>query len=175
MYRSLLSWQAVLALAGLLACPAHAQQTGLTCQVRCSDTKLRTGIAEISWSSPAGATAARAQPTLDVSVFHDGFKRGLYQSFGALGARSKPEPLPSAARDIEGEARTRRAYDLQLRVSKPSGEAAPAAKGVVRQQIEIENLEPGLLYRFRVRDGGLGEQEVACEAPICPADMKEGK
>ncbi|MDD5296226.1 MAG: hypothetical protein PHU46_04875 [Rhodocyclaceae bacterium] len=175
MHQRLLKWQGVITIGGLLICTAHAEQSNLTCQVRCSDTKLRTGIAELIWSSPVGAAATRDLPQLDVSVFHGGFTRGLYQSFGVIGEGRAPQAEPSATRDIQAEGRTTRAYDLKLRVPEKTRAVATASGGEARQQVEIENLEPGLLYRFRLRDAGLDNQEVDCEAPVCPADMKEGR
>ncbi|MDO8208517.1 MAG: hypothetical protein Q7T38_11990 [Gallionella sp.] len=174
MFQRLLKLHGIIAISGLLICSAHAEQSSMTCQVRCSDTRLRTGIAELSWFSPPGASATRVQPTLDVSVFHGGFKSGLYQSFGVIGEGGVPKAKAGASRDVKSEGRTTRAYDLKLHVSEKSRAVAEASGGKTRQQIEIENLEPGLLYRFRLGNAGQGDQEVACEAPVCPADMKEG-
>lgn len=162
---------------GLMVCSAHAEPKGLMCQVRCSDTKLRTGIAELSWASPEGAAArTTAAPSLDVTVFRGGFDRGLYQTFGAIGERSAPQPQPGARPSAsDDEARTRRAFDLKLSTPEKSPTARATAAAEATQTVEIENLEPGLLYRFRLRNAGIGDQEVTCEAPVCPADMKGGK
>lgn len=161
---------------GSMVCAAQAEPARLTCQVRCSETKLRTGIAELSWVGAAGAAARTAeQPTLDVTVFRGGFEQGLYQTFGAIGERSTPQPQPGARRSAETDARTARAFDLILNRPETSPTARAARPGEASQTIEIENLEPGVLYRFRLRDAGLGDQEVTCKAPVCPADMKERK
>lgn len=170
--------RSVLVALGLLAGPVQAQSDGLTCRVRCSDTKLRTGIAELAWSAPAGANAATregGQAVLDVTVFHDGFKRGLFQSFGKVGTRQAIRPEAGAARDAGTDARTQRAYDLILSSPEPSAAAPAATTGEVTQTMVIENLEPGLLYRFRLNNPGMNSLEVSCEAPVCPADMKEVK
>jgi len=43
--------------------------------------------------------------------------------------------------------------------------------------IELEGLEPGLTYFWRVctlnEDGWIPSEIIRCEAPICPADIKE--
>lgn len=170
---------------------ASASQGGfsLDCQVQCSETKLRTGIAILTWTAPQGRGGANAlaggseAASIDVSVFANGLEEGRYVSFEVFKAGAVPRaPRASALPRGGRERRGLRAYDLKVGAAATGESVKPAAASSLdippdadRVAIEIENLEPGLNYSFRLRPPNGGEAlTVMCVAPVCPADMHEG-
>jgi hypothetical protein len=159
----------------------------LHCAVHCHEEKLRTGVATISWVAPQGRAGAAAlsaggaeAPKVDVTVFADGFAQGNYVTFDRFGGDTRPTPATPPT-GLGGERRELRAFDLRIDSSStgasaagtmPSGFAAPSDSESV--SVEIENIEPGVLYSFRLRPPASDEALiVACEAPVCPADIRE--
>jgi hypothetical protein len=160
----------------------------LRCETFCSQSKLRTASARLSWTDPslqpsgaappAGLTPA-APPQLDVTVMRNGFSTNAYATFPTADAGASPSPnfaTPAAPR--------LRAYDLRITGAlRPAITGAPAPNEVVaaaerrETTLLIENLEPGLRYSWRLRfNTAAGEQVTApatCIAPVCPADIKE--
>lgn len=146
------------------AAPQPGPATDLRCQVSCSRTKLRTGVATVSWGvNPGSGERAVQEQALDMSVFSDGFATGAYARLFPLHRGGSPTlprgPIPSAPRAFEVEATTVR--------------AVPEAN---RMEVRIEGVEPGLNYFFRVASSTRGNGDVSppvsCTAPVCPADMK---
>ena len=148
----------------------------LTCEVFCSDTKLRTANARLRWQAPAAgpdaAAAATGKAQIQATVFARGFEKGIYVTLPVGGAL----PAPAVAAQPKAQARPLRAFEIRLIESTPlqRSAAGPAEAGVV-----VENLEPGMNYTFRLLvDSAAGRstsQEVTCQAPICPADMADEK
>jgi hypothetical protein len=175
-----------------LAIAQDAGSVPLRCETFCSQSKLRTASARLTWVDPtlqpggaaasgvAGATLA-APPQLDVTVVRNGFNTNAYATFSTAETGASPSlnftPLPAAAPRL-------RAYDLRI-----AGTLRPAITGAValdeaipgaerrETSLLIENLEPGLRYTWLLRfNTGAGEQlstAATCVAPVCPADMKE--
>ncbi len=156
----------------------------LTCEVYCSETRLRTANARISWIGPGmfqGASAASASPVaeqLQTTVYKNGYDKDLYASFSTLGSG---QGLSAASASALPEPEMR-AYDLQiLQVAEPTaapGElSASSEEPAARTSVEVEGLEPGMRYTWRIVFGSGGGQEssetVTCEAPVCPADIQE--
>lgn len=145
-----------------------ATDSGLTCEVYCSETELRTAIARISWTGP-GASGPAAAEILQTTVYKGGFDRDLYASF-PLGGGAAPE-APSLP-----------AYDLEiLEIGRPaaaSGGPAPEADSEARTSVEIGGLEAGIKYIWRVvvetAAGRQISETVTCEAPVCTADYQPG-
>lgn len=149
----------------------------LTCEVYCSEAKLRTANARLRWQTPAAgaeaAAAATGKAELQATVFPRGFEKGIYVTLPVGGALPAPAV---AAQPKAQQARPLRAFDIRLIESTPvqRSAAGPAEAGVV-----VENLEPGMNYTFRLLLGGAAgrstSQEVTCQAPVCPADMADEK
>ncbi len=176
---------------GLLAgfhIPAAAQPTAaeagtLTCEVYCSEVRLRTANARISWIGPgmfrgAAAAAAPAAEKLQTTVYKGGFDRDLYASFPTLGGG---QALAPQAAGLLPEPEMR-AYDLTIvDVGRPTAGrgllAANADDPAARTSVEVQGLEPGMRYTWRIVTELAGGEEVSetvtCEAPVCPADIQE--
>lgn len=158
----------------------------LHCSVHCHEEKLRTGVATISWIAPQGRAGAAAlsaggaeAPRVDVTVFADGFAQGRYVTFDRFGGDARPSPATPPA-GLQADRRDLRAFDLRVDSTStgraamstmPQGFAAPTESESV--SVEIENIEPGVIYTFRLRPPASDEAlVVTCEAPVCPADIR---
>lgn len=143
----------------------------ITCEVFCSDTKLRTSNARIRWydtKTDAQASRAAAPRTLQTTVFAQGFEKNLYVNV-PLGADATPQ-TPAAAAAAQRQ-RPLRAF--QFRVLQLEGPRASAAD-TPESGIVVEDLEPGMTYRWRLAADAAGAGRspvVVCKALVCPADM----
>lgn len=160
------------------ATQAAAPPVSLTCEVFCSETKLRTANAWIRWTlGPAPALeaagladAAQAPQRLETTVFRDGFKQDdLYLRLPVAG--------PGVEALTEAPASKLRAYQLSI-ISREEPEALAAVAGELPAGTSavIEGLEPGVNYTWRLvietGDGEFVSETVTCQAPVCPADMQ---
>lgn len=157
------------ALAGPLPVLTFDERTAarqLTCEVSCSQFKLRTGNAQISWSNPA---VAGAETRLDFAVHKNGFETGVFASFSPFAQRQELTPATVSS------AKMREIPAFNVRMLK----ADLAKTGETRNSMTVEGLEPGLIYRWRILTrtarGWVPSQTVACPAPVCPADMIKEK
>ena len=155
---------------------------GLNCEVYCSQDKIRTAVAEISWLDlPISSDGAEADvadvsspKALDTTVFKDGFDREIFKSFdleedsdpGEADALPESQPLFPAF-DLQ-IIETKKSVDTQLEPS-PEADLAPAE----RQIKVIEGLEAGLYYKWRLQLDNGSCVVVTCQAPVCPADLEE--
>lgn len=153
----------------------------LSAEVFCSETKLRTGNVRVQWSLSAGARSkagltslATAKQTLETTVFADGFEKGLYVTV-PVPAATPATPVPPVAPPT-AQARTTplRAYEIQLiEVAQPRAAATADESG--EASAVIENLEPGVNYRWRLTieaaSGRIVSAQIVVQAPTCPADM----
>ncbi|MCL4814322.1 MAG: hypothetical protein KJ061_17685 [Vicinamibacteraceae bacterium] len=148
----------------------------ITCEVFCSETKLRTANARIRWhvtrpGGPEAATLATAKQSLQTTVFHQGFEKNLYVTLPVGGA------TPGRPVEAAGQAQAQRplrAFQIALiETEKPR----PTEAGTTEMGVVVENLEPGMMYTWRVvaeaAGGRLTTPTVTCEAPVCPADMAD--
>ena len=156
-------------------------QVSLTCEVRCSPTKLRTGVAIVRWSGPAekvGAVAltggSPSDVALDVTVFRKGFAQDRFASFTGFASgvrtlqKSSSQSLAIAGPPVKALENLQVTF-VQGTMAPPS--VMPDAGQVA---VEVEGIEPGVLYRWRLRVPALGRELFAtCEAPVCPADMQD--
>jgi hypothetical protein len=154
----------------------------LHCEVTCSEQKLRTGVARITWVTPESGLRASgvapqslSRPTLDASVFKGRFVPDNFASFPGMEAQAGSR----APELTDGTSRVGRAYDLQMIDYQPAAPAARAA-GVglaAEDAVVVEGLAPGMSYTWRLRfpvDGDfVNSATVSCQAPICPADFIE--
>jgi hypothetical protein len=142
------------------------------CRVYCSDEQLRTPVAELSWRS---SEARMGETQIEVTVYKDGFKKGLYATLdSSKGSRSFQSQKSRVAQDlIPGLS--------QLVVVDTSNLADPSNPSNLRVRsgmvaVRIEGLEPGLNYTWRVVSKASGRQvtgvTATCQAPVCPADMQ---
>jgi hypothetical protein len=167
--------------------PAGAQEpkVPLRCETFCSPDKLRTAVARLIWVDPAiedeatRAAGVAPAPEIDTTVFKEGFEEGLFASFPTAEPGTRAAPAFAPSRDAAGALR---AFDLQVTGvvapqirGAPSLEMAAPAAAQRETSVTVENLEPGLEYRWRLRFSSERESEVVvCVAPICVADMREG-
>jgi hypothetical protein len=145
----------------------------ITCEVFCSQTKLRTANARIRWyptkAGPEAASLAAAQHILQTTVFPDGFEKNLYVTVTTGPDAAERAPVAAA----EAAKRPLRAFQFRvLQVERDrTSEANTPESGIV-----VEDLEPGMNYAWRVV-AGAGAAEamrsavVMCQAPVCPADI----
>jgi len=146
----------------------------ITCEVFCSETKLRTSNARIRWySTKPGAQAtslASAKQTLQATVYAQGFEKNLYVNV-PIGPGAPQQAPVAAAPDVTQRQRPLRAFQfrvLQLEQPRTSAMDTPES-GIV-----VEDIEPGMSYRWRIVAEGAAASTspvVVCKAVVCPADM----
>jgi hypothetical protein len=138
-------------------------------RVVCSETDLRTAIAILEWR--ADERPAAADQRIDFTVYAEGFERGWFASIPM--SRGVPE-MTARLRAMDAS-RKMRAFDVT---------AAPATdRPELRNRdekttaIEVRNVEPGMLYRFRVaartERGWVASEDVEVETPVCVDDRKD--
>jgi hypothetical protein len=149
----------------------------LTCEVFCSQTKLRTSNARIRWSAPGAAlraagidAASRAATRLETTVFRDGFAKGLFVRLPLSGS-GQVGILPLAQQPQQSQLR---AYQIRV-IEIESPVRAQVAGGADEGGVVVEGLEPGVQYTWRAVLEASSHQVVSltatCDAPVCPADM----
>jgi hypothetical protein len=150
--------------------------------VYCSQTELGNSVVEVQWplAAQGGANlgALVQQQVLDVTVYKDGFERGLYKTV-------KPgtgEPQfrlfkPQEAQEIPGlqnlrvtqfatsQEQPKEGLRLLMR-PMPGRESADA---------KLEGLEPGIRYFVRLSSPDATPRTVAFTAAICPVDRVQPK
>lgn len=135
------------------------------CRVFCSEEKLRTPVAELTWRS----TEARLRTSrIEVTVYKDGFQTGKYVALGSTkGERSYQLPQVK-------QVQTQELIPALRELVVVEASSLKARPGVVA--VRIEGLEPGLNYFWRVVSTTNGRQiaegTARCQAPVCPADMQ---
>lgn len=166
--------------AGALAAQAPSQATDarltVSCEVFCSDTKLRTSNARLRWTLVDGApttalrTLANAAQSLETTIYSGGFEKGLFVTL-PLEPASADRPVAARAAPAAA-ALQRRAFQIQLvEVEPPTGaRTAETASGAV-----VEGLEPGVNYTWRIGvdtpAGRVYSPSIMCRPRVCPADM----
>ena len=141
----------------------------LTVNVGCSETELRMPVARVTW--PRSIEAEQRGQRLDTTVYKEGFERDWYAWVPTdRGGKFELEPAlrEMLAKDDGGQAF--RPFDMVARPDKPDNEKE---QGLA--VMEVRNLEPGVLYRWRLRnrltEGWMPSETVTVEAPVCVADM----
>jgi hypothetical protein len=169
--------------------PAARVEPGLTLEVEgfCSETRLRTSNARITWRAQAtvlgaGVASLDAAPQrLETTVFKGGFEKGLYVAL-PIGDAVADRPIAAIAPGVPGVAGaaqqtlTRRAYQIRL-ITVNAARASAAAADTSEMDAVVENLEPGVNYTWRmavdVAAGRIVSPLVSLRALVCPADMVE--
>jgi hypothetical protein len=160
--------------------PAAGQEiapAGLECKTYCSDVKLRTPIAELTW--PASATASLERQGLEVTVYKNGFERGLSARLLVV-RQGEKFSLQRAAAAVSSSAQRVPGLDKLVVVGVRTRSMRLRASSVNTITVQVEGLEPGLNYYWRVLSNTSGTnwvanrayQTVRCQAPVCPADMQ---
>ncbi len=157
----------------IAASSAHPQPTlqiaspegALEATVGCDPVKLRTVVVVLAWKPAAREGTAER---IDVTVFPNGFEKGL---FASLESPERGGNFQFAAALARNAANAARAFDLVAEPAKPSERTG-------QRSVRIEHLEPGVRYSFRLAELSKDSQQyagvVTFQAPICVADMKEG-
>lgn len=156
------------------------------CESYCDPYKPGTSIAEVRWKVSdeiLGLTELKnrtAQEVVEVSVYKDGFERGLYASisptegrheFSLVNNQPARRQLPGLNRLVLVGLTTSRSPTKGFRMlaSDPAGGEGQWAVA------KVEGLEPGLLYFWRVQTknaslSATGARVVSCQAATCPVD-----
>jgi hypothetical protein len=154
-----------------------ARGATITCEVFCSQTKLRTANARIRWSAPGSALRAAgiesgtaAATRLETTVFRDGFTKGLFVRLPIAGS-GEVGILPLAEQPRQSQLR---AYQIRVIEIAPPVRRTEAAGGD-ESGVVVEGLEPGVQYTWRAVIEAASRRVISvtatCEAPVCPADM----
>jgi len=163
-------------------------EPGLTLDVEgfCSETRLRTSNARITWRARATALGAgvasldAATQRLETTVFKGGFDRGLFVAL-PIGDAAADRPIAAiapggAATGAAQQTLTRRAYQIRLIQVNASRVSATATDSSQRDAV-VENLEPGVNYTWRIAvdapAGRMVSPSVSLRALVCPADLVE--
>lgn len=131
-------------------------------EVSCSQTKPRTGIAELSWRTEKRLFNKQR---LDVTVYKQGFEKDLYTILWPIRAEQQFQ-IPRSNK-LEETSRALALNAVNVNVDEKQDSIV----------VKLEGLEPGLVYFWRIctlsNKGWRPSSVVRCEAPVCPADMKE--
>jgi hypothetical protein len=147
----------------------------------CEPAEPGVSVAEIQW--PLGqATLTKAQvnnlveqQVLDVTVFKDGFQRGLYTTVKPGVSHPEFQPFKAEQKAIPGLqnlkmtqfATTEAApvQGLRLSMRPPAGQVSAIAK--------LQGMEPGMRYFVRLSSQNARQWAVSFTGPICPVDWVE--
>ncbi len=144
--------------------PDSSLVNNLQCQSYCSETKLRTGVALLTWD--ADKRLIRKQ-RIDVTVYKHGFETRTYTILWPL--RKDQRFQTSDMANIPDRPDRQLLY---LKVNK-----ADWNRHTNTISIELEGLQPGLNYFWRVltleKQGWRPGITIRCVGPVCPADTEE--
>lgn len=165
------------------ATPAAAQPgdaAELVCEAYCSPDEPGVPVTEVRLvvSAPAPGSEnlrkAAAAQNVEATVHEDGFDRGLFvrlptiapqARFAPAGPRADAKPLPGLDRLTVSAVTTSQDPAGALRLARP------AESGRENVVLQVQGLQPGMNYYWRVQaPSARGPQVVMCRAPICPAD-----
>jgi hypothetical protein len=161
--------------------PRLESRLAITVEMFCSPTKLRSTNARIRWSIPRAALDAIGVPdlvaapkNLEVTVYKNGFDKGLMVSLPIRQASVNSPVLPLA--QPQARQTQLRAFQIRLIELEPARTRA-GADAVQEMGVVVENLEPGMNYTVRLAfdtpSGRMVSAPVTTQATVCPADMVE--
>ena len=149
----------------------------------CSRTDLGSSVAEVQWPlGPHGMTAnitgLAEQQVLDITVYKDGFQRGLYKTVnpGAVQpefhlAQPQQEQKIPGLQNLRvtqfGTTQEHPKESLHMLMRPMPGEESAAVK--------IEGLSPGMEYFVRLSSLDAVQKTVSFTAAICPVDYVHPK
>lgn len=175
--------------------PAVTQAPGqLFCDVFCSETVRGTAVVEILWKvsetklNPQAFQARVRTHGLEVTVFKEGFSKGLYSNLASLDSnnnfrafREDQEDIPGldglVVTDVRSVDDPNDSGASESRFNKERVGALPFDPRTTDAVIvRIEGLKPGLNYFWRVPTGTGNNRRlsavVQCKAPVCPVDLR---
>jgi len=134
------------------------------CISYCSETKLRTGVALLTWTVDE---RLMAKQRLDVTVYKKGFETKLYTILWPL---NKDQAFQTS-RLVNLPDRP----DRQLLYLDVSQVDIDREEGML--SVELEGLEAGLNYYWRIltltKKGWAPSAVISGKGPICPADIEQ--
>ena len=134
-----------------------------TIETFCSRTRQRVGGVRISWNLKRGSLES---PTLDFTVYKDGFGLGLFGTVRADGHDTTATLTPLL--------RQNDAHLGPFTVVVVGGRAER-----LTGMLQIESLDPGMNYYWRLRANAAGRwlagQTVGIQARTCPSDDADGR
>ena len=148
----------------------------------CSQTELGNSVAEVQWPLAAqGGTnlvPLVQQQVLDVTVYKDGFERGLYKT--AKPGTAEPQFRlfkPQEAQEIPGlqNLRVTQFATSQEQPKEGLRLLMRPAPGQESADAKLEGLQPGIRYFVRLSSPDAAPRTVAFTATVCPVDRVQPK
>ena len=140
---------------------AGIESSPLQAEVFCSPAQIRTAVTHISWQ--ASEEQLRVQQ-LQMTIFKQGFEQGIFGTMSPL--QDKQLNLSPLTRERQAVTEGLQRLNAALYSYNPKDQTVT---------VELANLEPGLLYFFRLQSEGKTVGSVLkVESPICPADIETG-
>lgn len=167
-------------LAASVCIEAEAQELNAPhSETYCSRTEPGDSVAEVQWplpQSPAGQAfnATVQQQVLDVTVYRDGFARGLYETVRPAGP--KPEFHFFKQQEIRQIPGMKKLRLTQFATSKAQNKEGfqlllhPTQRGQESADAKLEGLEPGMKYFVRLPSMRGEQKTVSFTAAVCPVD-----
>lgn len=141
---------------------------GFRVEVGCSETQLRTPIATVTWRPKPGREEVDGL-RVDVAANKQGFAKGQFVKL-FLGPAPRVEPSTALLREAQDTLGRTLALEVEAGGREDAGD---------RSQVRVRNLEPGVLYFWRLaaRAGRewSGGRPLRVQAPVCVADIVEEK
>jgi hypothetical protein len=152
---------------------ASVEETKATAQVIRSDTSRLTGLRAVPECETPGhpvirviwegsTVSALTSMRIDLTVYPDGFAKGLYVS-APIAEKQTFQPAPGF-----------RALAAPTTALNVVTERVVAERERAAVNIDLARVDPGMLYTIRVpvmtEAGWIGSRSVEVMAPICPSD-----
>ena len=169
----------VLLLSATSLLQAQALENGdAACTSYCSREQPGTSVIEILWRfSPTPLAVAESrkrltQQTIQVSVYKDGFERGLFATLPSVTPKAifrlNKAQIPGMRNLVVTRVGTTSDTSARTRLRLLNAPGAPAESAAVR----VDGVQPGMAYTWRVPAIAGGFQLVTCRAAICPVDSE---
>lgn len=142
------------------------QEIHLTVKPFCSETKLRTGVASLTWRTNKDLFEKQR---VDMTAYKRGFEKGLYTTMWPLKKGGRFQESGSSKLPDRASSQSLFLEVIEMNFDRERGTTS----------MKVEGLEAGLNYFWRVLtlyDGKWVPSDiVSCEAPVCPADIEENQ
>ena len=167
---------------------AQEEKAGdLECSSYCSAVRPGTSIIEVKMRvapqalAPAALRTRVRQQKLEVTVYSEGFERGLFTVLDSVQPKALFHPAPRSAAAAAAGAPAPRlptalthlvVTDIATRPDQPPREplrlAQAMAAGAEWVVVRVEGVDPGTDYIYRVPGSSA---TVTCRAEVCPVDV----